>query len=287
LILNEIIEKITDEFDNSDIFFGHGALSAIDEAVWLVSSVLKIKFKDINKHLNTTVSNEDANKINLIKTMRIEQRMPLAYLLNEAWLKDVEFYIDERALIPRSLIADLIEDDFYPWIESIHNINSVLDLCCGSGCLGILLAKSYPHLYVDLIDISQHALEVARINIEKHNLQKRVAAIQSNLFERCQKKYDLIVTNPPYVNASAMTKLPIEYQKEPQLALASGEDGLDLTRLIIKNAKKYLNDNGKIFIEIGHNRDVVDEVFKDLNLWWVDTESGSDYIFMLEKNDLP
>jgi ribosomal protein L3 glutamine methyltransferase len=287
LILNEIIEKITDEFDNSDIFFGHGALSAIDEAVWLVSSVLKIKFKDINKHLNNTVSDEDANKINLIKTMRIEQRIPLAYLLNEAWLKDVEFYIDERALIPRSLIADLIEDDFYPWIESIHNINSVLDLCCGSGCLGILLAKSYPHLDVDLIDISQHALEVARINIEKHNLQKRVAAIQSNLFEHCQKKYDLIVTNPPYVNANAMTKLPSEYQKEPQLALASGEDGLDLTRIIIKNAKKYLNDNGKIFIEIGHNRDVVDEVFRDLNLWWVDTESGSDYIFMLEKNDLP
>lgn len=287
MILNEIIEKITDEFDNSDIFFGHGALSAIDEAVWLVSSVLKIKFKDINKHLNTKVSNEDANKINLIKTMRIEQRMPLAYLLNEAWLKDVEFYIDERALIPRSLIADLIEDDFYPWIESIDNINSVLDLCCGSGCLGILLAKSYPHLDVDLIDISQHALEVARINIEKHNLQKRVAAIQSNLFEHCQKKYDLIVTNPPYVNANAMTKLPSEYQKEPQLALASGEDGLDLTRIIIKNAKKYLNDNGKIFIEIGHNRDVVDEVFRDLNLWWVDTESGSDYIFMLEKNDLP
>ena len=287
MILNEIIEKITDEFDNSDIFFGHGALSAIDEAVWLVSSVLKIKFKDINKHLNNTVSNEDANKINLIKTMRIEQRMPLAYLLNEAWLKDVEFYIDERALIPRSLIADLIEDDFYPWIESIDNINSVLDLCCGSGCLGILLAKSYPHLDVDLIDISQHALEVARINIEKHNLQKRVAAIQSNLFEHCQKKYDLIVTNPPYVNANAMTKLPSEYQKEPQLALASGEDGLDLTRIIIKNAKKYLNDSGKIFIEIGHNRDVVDEVFRDLNLWWVDTESGSDYIFMLEKNDLP
>ncbi len=287
MILNEIIEKITDEFDNSDIFFGHGALSAIDEAVWLVSSVLKIKFKDINKHLNNTVSNEDANKINLIKTMRIEQRMPLAYLLNEAWLKDVEFYIDERALIPRSLIADLIEDDFYPWIESIDNINSVLDLCCGSGCLGILLAKSYPHLDVDLIDISQHALEVARINIEKHNLQKRVAAIQSNLFEHCQKKYDLIVTNPPYVNANAMTKLPSEYQKEPQLALASGEDGLDLTRIIIKNAKNYLNDNGKIFIEIGHNRDVVDEVFRDLNLWWVDTESGSDYIFMLEKNDLP
>lgn len=287
MILNEIIEKITDEFDNSDIFFGHGALSAIDEAVWLVSSVLKIKFKDINKHLNNTVSNEDANKINLIKTMRIEQRIPLAYLLNEAWLKDVEFYIDERALIPRSLIADLIEDDFYPWIESIDNINSVLDLCCGSGCLGILLAKSYPHLDVDLIDISQHALEVARINIEKHNLQKRVAAIQSNLFEHCQKKYDLIVTNPPYVNANAMTKLPSEYQKEPQLALASGEDGLDLTRIIIKNAKNYLNDNGKIFIEIGHNRDVVDEVFRDLNLWWVDTESGSDYIFMLEKNDLP
>lgn len=287
MILNEIIEKITDEFDNSDIFFGHGALSAIDEAVWLVSSVLKIKFKDINKHLNNTVSDEDANKINLIKTMRIEQRMPLAYLLNEAWLKDVEFYIDERALIPRSLIADLIEDDFYPWIESIDNINSVLDLCCGSGCLGILLAKSYPHLDVDLIDISQHALEVARINIEKHNLQKRVAAIQSNLFEHCQKKYDLIVTNPPYVNANAMTKLPSEYQKEPQLALASGEDGLDLTRIIIKNAKNYLNDNGKIFIEIGHNRDVVDEVFRDLNLWWVDTESGSDYIFMLEKNDLP
>ena len=287
MILNEIIEKITDEFDNSDIFFGHGALSAIDEAVWLVSSVLKIKFKDINKHLNNTVSDKDANKINLIKTMRIEQRIPLAYLLNEAWLKDVEFYIDERALIPRSLIADLIEDDFYPWIESIHNINSVLDLCCGSGCLGILLAKSYSQLDVDLIDISQHALEVARINIEKHNLQKRVAAIQSNLFEHCQKKYDLIVTNPPYVNANAMNKLPSEYQKEPQLALASGEDGLDLTRIIIKNAKKYLNDSGKIFIEIGHNRDVVDEVFRDLNLWWVDTESGSDYIFMLEKNDLP
>ena len=285
--VQELIAEITLEFEQGDIFFGHGAFSAYDESVWLVCSILNIPFAEVSKSHKTTVPKNKLLKINNIKNKRIKERIPLAYLLKEAWLKELNFFIDDRVLVPRSLIADLADSSFYPWVNCIEEVKSVLDLCCGSGCLGILLAKRYPHLNVDLIDISKPALEVAKINIEKYSIASQVNIIQSNLFSNCFKTYDLIITNPPYVNSVSMKKLPKEYQKEPKLALASGDDGLDLTRQIVHESKKYLNENGKIFVEIGHNRDEVEKVFNDINIWWVDTPSGSDYIFMIDKKDLP
>jgi ribosomal protein L3 glutamine methyltransferase len=276
------------DFENSDIFFGHGTFNAFDEAVWLVSSTLNIPFSSINSDLERVITDADIKKIDQLKSIRINQKIPLAYILKEAWLKGYNFYVDERVIIPRSIIADLIDEDFYPWIESMTRTESVLDLCCGSGCLGILMSLNYKNIQVDVADISDSAIAVAKINIKKYNLEQKVTAIHTDLFSNIKnKKYDLIVTNPPYVNAKSMQDLPAEYQKEPKLALASGEDGLDLTRKIITESKSYLNDGGKIFIEIGHNRDRVDEVFKDLNIWWVDTGSSSDYIFMINKEDLP
>ena len=288
ITVENLISLIQKEFDNSDIFFGHGTFSAIDEAIWLISSILKIPFNNIHLYLNKEVRENDLKVIQNIAKERIASKKPLAYLLKEGWLRELSFFVDDRVLVPRSLIADLIDSKFYPWIENLKNIKNVLDLCTGSGCLGILLAYRFNNLIVDISDISKDAIDVANINIKKHNLEKRVTAIQSDLFQNLKNdSYDLIVSNPPYVNLDSMQILPKEYQLEPQNALASGKDGLDHTRNIIAQAKKYLKDNGKLFIEIGHNRDEVEKVFKDLNIWWVDTESGSDYIFMIEKKDLP
>ena len=288
ITVENLISSIQKKFDKFDIFFGHGTYNSLDESVWLISSILKIPSNKIHLHLKNIVEDSNLQTIQTIAKERIAYRKPLAYLLKEGWLRELNFFVDERVLVPRSLIADLIDNQFYPWIENLNNIENVLDLCTGSGCLGILLAYRFKNLKVDITDISHDAIDVANINIKKHNLENRVTAIQSDLFLNLKNNfYDLIVSNPPYVNAYSMKDLPQEYQLEPQNALASGKDGLDHTRKIIAEAKKYLKDDGKLFIEIGHNRDEVEKAFKHINIWWVDTESGSDYIFMIEKKDLP
>jgi ribosomal protein L3 glutamine methyltransferase len=214
--------------------------------------------------------------------------MPTAYLLNEAWLGEFRFYVDQRVIVPRSYFAELLEDGFAPWIEDPDAVGSALDLCTGSGCLAVLMAHAFPNAAIDAIDISPDALVVACRNIADYGLNDRVNAIESDLFAAVpDKRYDLIVCNPPYVTEQAMDALPAEYRHEPALALAAGPDGLDVVRRILAEAGAHLNPGGVIAIEVGHNQDLVTAAFPELNAVWLDTEHAAGKIFLVTREDLP
>ena len=218
---------------------------------------------------------------------RVEQRIPAAYLTREAFLGDFSFYVDERVIIPRSFIAELLQEQLSPWIAEPEKIGSVLDLCTGSGCLAILAADAFPEASVDAVDLSPDALAVAERNVADYHLQDRVHLIESDMFAKLgNKRYDIIISNPPYVDAASVDTLPPEYLHEPKLALGSGQDGLDATRIILKNAAKYLTDNGILIVEIGHNRDALETAFPKLPFTWLDVSEGDQFVFMLHKNDL-
>ncbi|MEO6118269.1 MAG: 50S ribosomal protein L3 N(5)-glutamine methyltransferase, partial [Methylotenera sp.] len=218
-------------------------------------------------------------------------------LVKEAWLQGLKFYVDERVLIPRSFIAELLNQDdsgnfgLSPWIEFPELVESAADICTGSGCLGILLASAFPNAEVDVIDISQDAIDVANINIANYGLQEQVTAIQSDMFGALQdkngyKKYDVIISNPPYVDAPSMAALPAEYQNEPQLALGSGVAGLDHTHTILREAANYLNDEGILIVEIGHNREALEAAYPNIVFNWLDVSSGNEFVFLLTKSQL-
>ncbi|OYY02263.1 MAG: ribosomal protein L3 N(5)-glutamine methyltransferase, partial [Mehylophilales bacterium 35-46-6] len=219
---------------------------------------------------------------------RISKHTPTAYLLKEAWLQGLKFFVDERVLIPRSFIAELlVNDGLQPWIEYPELVNSAADLCTGSGCLGVLLADAYPDAEIDVIDISPDAIDVCNINIANYGLQDRVHAIKSDMFSALKgKQYDLIISNPPYVDAPSMAELPAEYRNEPQLALGSGDAGLDHTHTILREAANYLTDEGILVVEIGHNRDALIEAYPDLPFTWLEVSSGDAFVFLLTKSQL-
>ena len=218
---------------------------------------------------------------------RTSERLPAAYLTNEAWLTDYRFYVDERVIVPRSYIAELIPEHFQPWIGDAWNVNHVLELCTGSGCLAIMLADAFPNAEVDAVDLSTDALAVAKRNVEDYQLEKRVHLIQSDLYEKVPaKKYDLIVSNPPYVNSIAMASLPAEYRHEPHLALAGGKDGMDLVRRIVKEAKHRLTAKGLLIVEIGNEFAHAETAFHDLGLTWLSTSAGDASVFLLTADQL-
>ena len=224
--------------------------------------------------------------MNLIRK-RVEERIPAAYLTHEAFLGDFSFYVDERVIVPRSFIAELLREQLSPWIADPDEIGSVLDLCTGSGCLAILAADAFPNARVDAVDLSSDALAVAEHNVFDYHLQDRVALIKSDLFSKLGgKQYDIIISNPPYVDAASVDALPPEYLHEPKLALGSGKDGLDATRIILKNAARYLTENGILIVEIGHNRDTLEAAYPNLPFTWLDVSAGDQFVFMLHKNDL-
>jgi ribosomal protein L3 glutamine methyltransferase len=215
-------------------------------------------------------------------------RLPTAYLVQEAWLGEFRFYVDQRVIVPRSYFAELLEHGFAPWIEDPEAVESALDLCTGSGCLAILMAHAFPNAMVDAVDISPDALVVASRNIADYHLEDRVRPVESDLFVAVSHKcYDLIVCNPPYVTADAMAALPPEYRHEPSLALAAGPDGLDVVRRILAEARAHLNPGGIIAIEVGHNQDLVIAAFPDLPAVWLDTEHAEGKVFLVTREDLP
>ncbi|EXI78269.1 MAG: 50S ribosomal protein L3 glutamine methyltransferase [Candidatus Accumulibacter appositus] len=219
---------------------------------------------------------------------RISERLPAAYLTNEAWLAGYRFYVDQRVIVPRSFIAELLREQLAPWIEDPEGVTSVLDLCTGSGCLAILAAHAFPAARVDAIDISPDALAVAERNLSDYALSERIRLLESNLFTALgSERYELILSNPPYVNGASMRSLPAEYQREPELALASGEDGLDLTRAILAAARERLTPNGLLVVEIGHNRDELEAAFPETAFTWLDTAAGDQYVFLLHRDELP
>jgi ribosomal protein L3 glutamine methyltransferase len=213
--------------------------------------------------------------------------LPAAYLTNEAWLGDFRFYVDERVIVPRSYFAELLADGMAPWVLDPEGIHTALDLCTGSGCLAILMADAFPDASVDAVDISADALAVAQRNVADYHLEDRVQLVRSDLLNELKdRRYDLIICNPPYVTAESMAALPAEYRHEPALALASGDDGLDIVRRLLAAVPDHLTKNGLLFVEVGHNADIVEAAFPDLPLTWVDAPSGEGKIFLLARSDL-
>ena len=274
-------------FEDSDVFFGHGTSNAYDEAIWLIFGFLHLPHDTIDNFLDADLTGKEKKDLLFLIEKRIKDKIPTAYLLNEAWLTDYKFYVDERVIVPRSLIAESLSENLYPWIDDPEKIFSALDLCTGSGCLGIMMAHSFQNAMIDLVDLSEKALQVAEININHYGLNDRTELIQSDLFNALKgKKYDLIISNPPYVNQTSVDSFPMEFLKEPSMALGSGEDGLDHTVRIIKEAKSYLNDDGILIVEIGHNKEVLLDKFPKLQFQWLDVSLGNDFVFMLQKSQL-
>ena len=275
------------QFENSDIFFGHGTDNSYDEAVWLIMSGLHLPMDTLNNFLDARLTTTECAKLAILIEQRITKHTPTAYLVKEAWLQGLKFYVDERVLIPRSFIAELLANDLSPWVEFPEMIASAADICTGSGCLGILLASSFPNAAIDVIDISQDAIDVCNINIANYGLENQITAIKSDMFSALAgKKYDIIISNPPYVDAPSMATLPAEYQNEPQLALGSGTAGLDHTHTLLREAADYLNDDGMLIVEIGHNREALEAAYPNTIFNWLETSSGNEFVFLLTKEQL-
>jgi len=271
----ELIAETERRFRAARLAYGHGTGNARDEAGWLVDSVMR-----------TSSGAAAIRRVRALAEQRIVGRQPLAYLLREAWIGEHRFYVDRRVIVPRSFIGELVEEGLEPWFATPPR--RALDLCTGSGCLGIVLAHRYVRVRVDLADISAGAIQVAKRNIALHRVGKRVRAVASDLYAGLgDSRYDLIVSNPPYVKAASMKTLPPEYQSEPPLALAGGRDGLDLVRRIIAGAAERLTSRGVLICEIGHNRSALERAYPRVEFKWLETSAGNRFVFALEKDRLP
>ena len=274
-------------FNAAGVFFGHGTDNAWDEAAYLLLHGLHLPIDQLEPYLDARLTTiERATVLELIRR-RIDERLPAAYLTREAWLGDYRFYVDERVIVPRSHIAELLREQLSPWVNDPWAVGRVLDMCTGSGCLAILATEAFPEATIDAIDISSDALAVARINVDAYELGERLRLIESNAFAAVpDERYDVIISNPPYVNAESMAGLPEEYRREPELALASGADGLDFVRTLIAQAARHLTPNGILVVEIGHNKEALEQAFPRLSFVWLDTSAGDRFVFMLRHKDL-
>ena len=276
-------------FNRQQLFFGHGCTNAYDEAVWLLLATLSLPPEHLDVFLDACIPSEEREQLFTAIENRCEVKIPTAYLTHEIWLSGFRFYIDGRALIPRSFFGELLEDSLAPWIPDPMQITQALDLCTGSGCLAILMAHAFPSAHIVGADISSDALDVARRNVTDYDLNDRIELIETDLFSQLQERqFDLIISNPPYVTDTAMETLPAEYQHEPRLALTGGTDGLDIVRQLLAQAHNHLTPNGILAVEIGHNRHLVEQAFPDLPFTWLSTPSGEEnMIFILHREDLP
>ncbi|MCB1984459.1 MAG: 50S ribosomal protein L3 N(5)-glutamine methyltransferase [Burkholderiales bacterium] len=285
--IRDLLRFAVSRFNQAGLFFGHGSATAYDEAAYLILHTLHLPLDQLEPFLDARLTSDEITQVEDILKRRITEKKPAAYLTHEAWLVDYSFYVDERVIIPRSFIAELLQNQLEPWIIDPENIHTALDLCTGSGCLAILIALVFERAEVDAVDISDDALAVAKKNISSYQLQHRVQLIQSDMFNGLSgKRYDLIISNPPYVNAQSMASLPEEYHHEPVGALASGVDGLDATRQILADAANHLTDQGMLIVEIGHNKEVLMEAFPQLPFTWLETSAGDGFVFLLNRDQL-
>src|SRR5438067_3732129 len=283
----DLLRYAVTRFNAARLFFGHGSAEALDEAAYLILHTLKLPLDKLDPFLDARLLPEEVLQVLAVIERRVTERVPAAYITNEAWLGSYNFYVDERVLVPRSFIAELIPNQFSPWINDPESVEGVLELCTGSGCLAIMLADAFPNAVVDAVDISKDALAVAERNIRDYKLEGRVNPIESDLYENVPfQKYDLIITNPPYVNADSMGKLPPEYLREPQIALAGGQDGMDLVRKIVDGAAERLTPEGILVVEIGNEREFAEAAFGALGLTWLSTSQGDDAVFLLTAEQL-
>jgi ribosomal protein L3 glutamine methyltransferase len=274
-------------FHEAGLAYGQGSTNAFDEAAWLILHTLHLPLDRLDPFLDAVLTPAECESVAQVLRRRIEERIPAAYLTNEAWLGEFRFYVDERAIVPRSYIAELLPQGLEPWLGEADNVTRALDLCTGSGCLAVLLALHYPQAQVDATELSADTLDVARRNVAEYGLEERVALKQGDLFADLKGPYQLIVSNPPYVNAESMAALPEEFRREPQAALAGGEDGLDLVRRILAQAHQRLAKGGVLAMEIGHNRDAVEAAFPDVPFTWLETSGGDGFVLLLERSQLP
>ncbi len=273
-------------FAEAELYFGHGTDNPLDEAAWLVGSALKLAPHELEDHLDDTPAPPQQDAIRALVEARIRSRRPLAYLLKEAWFAGLKFYVDERVIVPRSLTAEFIVEQFQPWIDPAR-VRRMLDLCTGSGCMAIACAYAFPEARVDAADISDAALQVARINVENHGLRERVRPVRSDLFDALrEERYDLIVTNPPYVARVEMATLPEEYRHEPALALESGTRGLDAIARILAQAPAHLNPDGILVAEVGNSAETLQATFPAAPFTWLSTSSGDECVFLLTAEQL-
>ena len=283
----DLLRYAVTRFNGAKLFFGHGSAEAMDEAAYLILHTLKLPLDKLDPFLDARLLPEEVLQVLAVIERRANERVPAAYITNEAWLGTYAFYVDERVLVPRSFIAELIPQMFSPWIEDPYAVENVLELCTGSGCLAIMMADAFPNSVVDAVDISIDALAVAERNIREYKLEGRVNPIASDLYANVPfKKYDMIITNPPYVNSDSMALLPPEYLREPQIALDGGADGMDLVRKIVAGAAERLTPNGILMVEIGNERDYAEAAFGHLGLTWLTTSAGDDMVFMLTAEQL-
>ncbi|MFZ5655168.1 MAG: 50S ribosomal protein L3 N(5)-glutamine methyltransferase [Pseudomonadota bacterium] len=271
-------------FNAAGLWFGHGTDNAWDEAVVLVCAALHLPLDSGARILDARLT--DAEKIAVLGYLerRVAERVPAPYITGEAWFAGLRFTVDERVLVPRSPFAELIEREFRPWLTAAPE--RILDLCTGSGCIGIACALAFPDAEVDLADLSVEALEVADLNIAEHRLERRVRTLESDLFEELDQTYDLIVCNPPYVDADDYAEMPEEYHCEPELALAAGPDGLDLVRRVLREAPDWLEDGGLLFVEVGDSAPALEERYPDIAFTWVELERGGDGILVFSREEL-
>lgn len=279
-LLGQTIER----FERAGLSYGHGTTNALDEAAWLILYALDLPLTDLDDHLDDFLDDARWKSARALVDQRIRTRKPAAYLTHEAWLGRYKFYVDERVIVPRSFIGELLLKGEWRRLKPAR----VLDLCTGSGCLAILAALEFPEARVDAADLSTDALDVAKLNVMTYGLEKRIELVKSDLFGALEgRKYDLIISNPPYVKAASMKKLPDEYRKEPTMALASGADGLDHTRVILEEAREHLKPKGRLVVEIGHNRKALERAYPGVPFRWPAAAGGTGFVFALDREQLP
>jgi ribosomal protein L3 glutamine methyltransferase len=285
--LRALLARAVRRFEEAGLSFGHGTTNALDEAAWLLLHALGLPPQDLNSHLDDPVDEARYEAARKLIDKRVRTRKPAAYLLNEAWLGPHRFYVDERVIVPRSFIAEFLNQSPSPFAGRGEDGRRILDLCTGSGCLAILAALAFPNAKVDAVDLSADALQVARRNVHDYALQDRIELIRSDLFAALEGRvYDLIISNPPYVKAASMRTLPEEYRREPEMALASGPDGLAHTRVILREAPRFLCGDGLLVVEIGRNRKALERAYPKVAFRWPRTSAGAGFVFTLTRENM-
>ena len=286
--LRDVLRFAVTRFNEAGVFFGHGQADAFDEAAFLVMRSLRLPLDRLDVFLSAYLTHGEINTLLQQIDLRTKRRLPAAYILKEAWLQGLKFYVDERAIVPRSFISELLRDQLQPWVADPDGALDVLDLCTGSGCLAILAAEVFAAARVDAVDLSADALAVAQKNVEDYRLQGRVRLLQSDLFAAVAKRrYDLIVCNPPYVPDASMRTLPREYTYEPDLALAGGSDGMMVIRRLLREARGHLKRGGLLVVEVGGERATVEQQFGAIPMTWLTTSAGDDMVFLCRQEELP
>jgi ribosomal protein L3 glutamine methyltransferase len=286
--IRDVLRYAVTRMNEGGVFFGHGQVDAVEEALFLVLRSLQLPVERADLFLDAFLTHAEINALIQAIDQRVRKRTPAAYILREAWLQGYKFYVDERAIIPRSFLAELLRDGLAPWVQKPEAVADVLDMCTGSGCLAIMAADIFEAAQVDAVDISPDALAVAKRNIADYQLTKRVTPVQSDLYgDLPSKRYDVILSNPPYVTDESMAVLPREHQQEPKLALAGGADGMAIVRRLVRGARGYLKRGGMLFVEVGGGRAAAEQALKDVPLTWLTTSDGDDTVFMARQEELP